>query len=186
MASLILASQSPRRQQLLQQAEIDFVVEVSGAAEDFDERLSPSEVAISIAQTKAKSVAKTKGNALPILAADTVVVCKNIIFGKPANPTEAIEMLTQLQGCTHQVITGVCLITAQQEITFAETTEVTFNKLTQAQIEHYVTYYQPFDKAGGYAIQEWIGLVGIKCIKGDFYNVMGLPIQRVVQMLASL
>jgi Nucleotide-binding protein implicated in inhibition of septum formation len=125
-------------------------------------------------------------NHLPILAADTIVVLNNHIIGKPASREDAVHFLLQLSGQTHEVITGVCLMTATETFEFADTTSVTFHELTQQQIEYYVDKYEPYDKAGAYAIQEWIGVTGIKSIQGDFYNVMGLPVSRVLQLLKEL
>lgn len=118
-----------------------------------------------------------------ILAADTVVVLDNKIIGKPANREEAIAILTALSGREHKVITGVVLLNGKEEISFSDTTRVVFHPLTQEQIRFYVDKYKPYDKAGAYAIQEWIGVTGIKSIEGDFYNVMGLPVSRVVNAL---
>jgi septum formation protein len=121
-----------------------------------------------------------------IIAADTVVVLDQTIMGKPVDRADAISSLSKLSGNTHQVITGVCLLYAGQEISFSETTKVSFHTLTQDQIEFYVDTYKPYDKAGGYAIQEWIGVVGINRIEGDFYNVMGLPVSKLVQKIKQL
>jgi septum formation protein len=186
MQPIILASQSPRRQQLLQSAEIEFTVVVSGVEEDFDPSATPKEIAAYLAKIKAEAVAEIKGYDTIIVAADTVVAYKNKIYNKPVDDAEAICMLQELSGNTHKVITGVCILSKDRKIVFTETTEVIFYELSQAQIEHYVKNYQPFDKAGGYAIQEWIGLVGIKEIIGDYYNVMGLPVARLLQVLRDL
>ena len=152
MQPIILASQSPRRQQLLQSAEIDFTVCVSGVEEDFDALATPEEIAAYLAKIKASAVAKEKGKGHIIVAADTVVAYQNKIYNKPADNAEAIKMLQELSGNTHKVITGVCILANDKEILFTETTEVSFYDLSQSQIEHYVNNYQPFDKAGGYAI----------------------------------
>lgn len=186
MKPIILASQSPRRQQLLKIAEIDFTVAVSGVAEDFDASATPQEIAAYLAKIKANAVAQKEGPENKIIAADTVVALQNKIYNKPADNAEAIQMLQELSGNTHQVITGVCLLSGDKEIVFTETTLVSFYKLSQSQIEHYVKNYEPFDKAGGYAIQEWIGMVGVKEIKGDYYNVMGLPVARLLQELKNI
>lgn len=119
------------------------------------------------------------------LAADTVVVLNNEIINKPKDRADAIAMLSRLSGQQHRVITGVVILNKQEEIAFSETTQVQFHELTQAQIEHYVDQYKPYDKAGAYAIQEWIGVIGIAAIHGDFYNVMGLPVSRVVKALPA-
>jgi len=180
---IILASQSPRRKQLLEWAEIDFDVLVSDSDETYPEGLSFSEVAIHIAKNKALKVLEMYHPTDPILAADTIVVCENEIIGKPTDEANAIEIINKLSGKKHQVITGVYIHKSENSIAFADVTTVTFHPLTQAQIEFYVKKYKPYDKAGAYAIQEWIGVVGIKSIEGDFYNVMGLPVSRVVQHL---
>jgi septum formation protein len=185
MQKIILASQSPRRKQLLEWAEVDFEVMVSDTDESFPPTLTFEEAAIFIARNKALAVAAQLTVSLPILAADTIVVCNNAIIGKPKNREEAIDFLTRLSGNIHQVITGVVILKAEKEIAFADITTVTFHSLTKEQIIFYVDKYKPFDKAGAYAIQEWIGVVGIHSIDGDFYNVMGLPVSRVVQALSN-
>ncbi len=184
---IILASQSPRRQQLLEWADIDFEILVSDIDESWPEDLADEEVAIHIARNKAVDIRSKldSENRLPILAADTIVVLNKKIINKPKDRDEAIEILTSLSGNTHQVITGVCILKESGEISFANKTEVEFHELTNEQIVYYVDKYKPFDKAGAYAIQEWIGVVGIKSIKGDFYNVMGLPVSLVVKTLNS-
>jgi len=186
LPSIILASQSPRRKQLLQWAEIDFEVRVSHTDESYPEGISFEEVVIHIARNKALKVIEETQPILPVLAADTIVVCNNHILGKPADREEGIKTLTLLSGKTHQVITGVFIKNGEQEIFFADITEVVFHELTQQQIEFYIDKYKPYDKAGAYAIQEWIGVVGIHSIKGDFYNVMGLPVSRVVKALQQI
>ncbi len=179
---IILASQSPRRKQLLEWAEIDFDVIVKPTDESFDDRLPIQEIPIHIAREKAFGVKQDHPHRT-VLAADTVVVLENQIIGKPANRAEAIAILQQLSGKQHQVITGVFILFNEEEISFSDITEVEFHPLSLEQIEFYVDKYQPYDKAGAYAIQEWIGVVGIKSIRGDFYNVMGLPVSRVVKAL---
>ena len=120
---------------------------------------------------------------MPIIAADTIVVCNDRIIGKPKDREDAISILEELSGNTHKVITAVILLNGTEETAFADTTAVSFHNLTKEQIIFYVDKYKPYDKAGAYAIQEWIGVVGIKSIEGDFYNVMGLPVSRVVREL---
>jgi septum formation protein len=185
MQKIILASQSPRRKQLLEWAEVDFEILVSDAEETYPEHLSFSEVAIHIAKNKALKVRYEFNPTLPILAADTIVVCENEIIGKPKDKADAMRIIRKLSGKTHEVITGVFMISDEKEIAFADVTEVCFYELTDEQIEFYIDKYKPYDKAGAYAIQEWIGVTGIKSIKGDFYNVMGLPVSRVVQALSN-
>ncbi|ANI88355.1 septum formation protein Maf [Arachidicoccus ginsenosidimutans] len=182
---IILASKSPRRKQLLEQAEIPFEIITLDTDENFPDNLSIEEVPVFIAQQKAKAVAALHSGET-ILAADTIVTIGNAIIGKPKDRTDAIHILQQLSGKTHRVITGVAIISENGEESFYDITEVEFHLLRNEQIEFYVDKYQPYDKAGAYAIQEWIGVVGIKKINGDFYNVMGLPVSRVVRVLQKL
>jgi septum formation protein len=192
MPSFILASQSPRRKTLLEWAEIPFEIIVSDIDESYPSSLAIEEVPVYIAKNKALAVKEMILSTKPslvnqcIIAADTVVVLGQTIIGKPNNKQEAIESLLALSGQTHKVITGVVLLHHGQEISFSETTLVEFHALTAEQIEFYVDKYKPYDKAGGYAIQEWIGVVGIKKITGDFYNVMGLPVSKLVQIIKQL
>ena len=183
MKKIILASQSPRRKQLLEWAEVPFEIMSRETDETFPEGLTVNEAAIYIAHQKALAVHSILSSETIILAADTIVVLKGRIIGKPRNRGEAIRILSDLSGNKHTVITGVVIKQAEKEISFADSTEVYFHELTTAQIEFYVDKYKPYDKAGAYAIQEWIGVVGIKSVVGDFYNVMGLPVSRVVQTL---
>ena len=183
---IILASQSPRRKQLLEWAEINFKVEVSDADESFPPHLPVEEIAIFIARNKAKAVQQNHNEDSIILAADTIVVLNNKVINKPAGRDHAINILRSLSGRQHQVITGVVLLHPKKEISFADVTQVIFHELTDEQIIFYIDKYKPFDKAGAYAIQEWIGVTGIKAINGDFYNVMGLPVSRVIQEIKKL
>ena len=185
LSPIILASQSPRRKQLLEWAEIAFEIMVSDTDESFPDGLSFSEAAIFIARNKALTIQQMMNTEKTILAADTIVVCAEKILGKPGSRAEAVQTLQQLSGKTHQVITGVVMLNKEKETAFADITEVTFYPLTDDQIFYYVDKYQPYDKAGAYAIQEWVGVTGIKSINGDFYNVMGLPVSRVVKELAA-
>ncbi len=185
MDRIILASNSLRRKQILEWAEIKFDVIVSNADETYPAGMPADEVAIHIARQKAVAVKKDAGPGPLILAADTIVVLEDEIIGKPNDRKEAIEILRRLSGKKHLVITGVVMIKNKKEISFSDTTEVLFHGLTAEQIEFYVDKYKPFDKAGAYAIQEWIGVIGIKNIQGDFYNVMGLPVSRVVKELKA-
>jgi septum formation protein len=184
MPEIILASQSPRRKQLLEWAEVNFEIIVANTDELYPENLPPDKIAIHIATEKAKAVQQKASDKL-IIAADTIVVLNNEIIGKPNDRNNAIEILNKLSGSHHKVITGVVLLQNERMVSFADTTDVEFHSLTQNQIEFYVDKYKPYDKAGAYAIQEWIGVVGIKHITGDFYNVMGLPVSRVVQSLQA-
>jgi septum formation protein len=186
IAPIILASQSPRRKQLLEWAEVPFSIVIQSTDESFPATMPPEEVPVYIATNKAIAVQAMVGNQVPVLAADTVVVLGNTIINKPANREDAIRILSSLSGQKHRVITGVVIMSATKTISFADITEVEFHSLTREQIIFYVDKYAPYDKAGAYAIQEWIGVVGIKSINGDFYNVMGLPVSRVVQALQEL
>lgn len=190
---VVLASQSPRRKQLLEWAEIPFTILVKHTSEDFPETLSPHDAAIHIARSKAlavkRAIADDPGLMLmnqPILAADTMVVLNGEIIGKPADREDAIAILKRLSGQEHEVITGVVILTSDREIAFADITRVVFHELAEDQILFYVDKYQPYDKAGAYAIQEWIGVTGIRSVNGDFYNVMGLPVSRVIMALKQL
>jgi len=185
MNPIILASQSPRRKQLLEWAEIPFEIVVQNTDERFPPGLTPTDIAIYIARNKALAVQQKRKNEEVILAADTIVVLNDHIIGKPVHREEAVTILMALSGEKHRVITGVVIRKGEKEIAFADVTEVEFHDLTTEQIEFYVDKYKPYDKAGAYAIQEWIGVVGIKSVNGDFYNVMGLPVSRVVQALEA-
>ncbi len=186
MNKIILASQSPRRKQLLEWAEVSFDILVKETDERFPPGLTPDEVAIYIARNKAVAVQADTVPGQTILAADTIVVLGDNIIGKPVHREDAVSILLALSGDKHKVITGVVIKKGQREIAFADTTEVEFHHLSVKEIEFYVDKYKPYDKAGAYAIQEWIGVVGIKSITGDFYNVMGLPVSRVIRELKNL
>lgn len=191
MNGFILASQSPRRKQLLAWADLQFEVIVSAAEEDFPADMNLQEVPVHIAKNKALAVQKKIKNEFPahmgkwIIAADTIVVLENEIIGKPINKADAVAILQKLSGKTHRVITGVYLINGAESIFFSETTLVHFHPLTEEQIHYYIDQYQPYDKAGAYGIQDWIGVVGIKGIEGDFYNVMGLPVSKLLGYLPT-
>lgn len=185
---IILASRSPRRKQLLKWAEIDFDILVKETEETWPDGMAIADVPVHIARQKALAAIHTHmyeryEHGAPVLAADTVVVIDNDILGKPTDRDEAIAMLRRLSGRTHQVITGVVIMDGKKEVAFSDHTEVEFNLLPDEALEYYVDNYKPYDKAGAYAIQEWIGVLGIKRINGDFYNVMGLPVNRVVRTL---
>jgi septum formation protein len=186
MSEIILASQSPRRKQLLEWAEVPFTVMVQETDENFPPGLDAGEVAVHIARNKALAITKKAPANSIIVAADTIVVLNDHIIGKPVHREEAVSILLALSGEKHNVITGVVIRKGDREIAFSDTTEVEFYDLTTSQIEFYVDKYKPYDKAGAYAIQEWIGVTGIKSVKGDFYNVMGLPVSRVVRALKEI
>lgn len=182
MSKLILASGSPRRKQLLEQAHIDFEVITSDVDETNPPGMPGEEVPVHLAIKKAQAVAQLQPGR-DILAADTVVLLDDDILGKPANDEEAKVMLSRLSGKMHRVVTGVCLLQSGQQHHFSTTTEVYFRPLTTQQISYYVETYHPLDKAGSYAIQEYIGIIGIEKINGDYYNVMGLPVGDLLPLL---
>lgn len=186
MERIILASGSPRRRQLLEWAEVPFDVFVKETAETWPAGLATVDVPVHIARNKVLAVRPEFGPGRVILAADTVVVLGDEIIGKPKDREDAVDILSRLAGQRHEVITGVVLTRGEDEIAFFDRTAVWFHELGRAEIEGYVDRYKPYDKAGAYAIQEWIGVVGIKGIEGDFYNVMGLPVSRVVRALRQI
>lgn len=179
---LIVASSSPRRQYLMKEAGFVFTVEKPDVDESFPNDLPVDQVAKYIAEKKAEFFRLTMKDEI-VLTADTVVLLKNRILNKPLDRTEAVAMLTDLSGKTHKVITGVCILSKEKETSFDDTTEVTFQSLTPDEIAFYVDQYKPFDKAGAYGAQDWIGMVAIKKIIGSYFNVMGLPIHKVYQHL---
>ena len=188
---VVLASQSPRRKQLLEWAEVPFDVIVRNTDESYPPGMAMDVIPVHIARQKALAVQNCNEYKLykagaTIVAADTVVVLDNTIIGKPKDREDAIDILSALSGHKHLVITGVVILHDGEETAFADITEVWFHPVTTSEIAFYVDKYRPFDKAGAYAIQEWIGVTGIKRINGDFYNVMGLPVSRVVQVLKEL
>lgn len=179
---LILASTSPRRQYLMKEAGFDFTLEKPDTDESFPAEMPVDQVAKYLASKKAEYF-RPKIHDEIIVTADTVVILFNKILNKPANRQEACEMLASLSGRTHLVMTGVCIISKEKEISFDETTEVTFQVLTRDEIEFYVDQYKPYDKAGAYGAQDWIGMIAIQKITGSYFNVMGLPIHRVYEHL---
>ena len=184
---LVLASKSPRRKYILEQAGIPVTVLSADTDERYPESMPTDEIAEYIATNKAKAVLSMPDyRQLPdaaLLAADTIVVLEGRVIGKPSDREEAIHIIEALSGRTHEVITGVHLHYQNRSCSFSDKTGVTFHDLSRRQIEFYVDQYLPYDKAGAYAIQEWIGITGIKKIEGDFYNVMGLPISRLLKKL---
>ena len=181
---LFLVSKSPRRKQLLEEMGFSFEVLHTDVDEIYPNRLSPVEIAEYLSQLKLSPINFPEYSENNIfISCDTIVVLDNLILGKPQTEAEATAMLQQLSGKTHQVISGLTVSTKNKTVTKHSITDVTFKTLLEQEIQHYVTYYKPFDKAGGYGIQEWIGLVGVTSIKGCFYNVMGLPTQLLCEML---
>ena len=183
---LILASNSPRRKELLAGLGVPFEVRVlQDIDEHYPENLPVNEVARYIAKEKADAYRRIVAPDELIITADTVVIVGDEILGKPIDEADAVRMLKLLSGRTHQVTTGVCLLTAEKERCFDVTTDVTFKALTDEEIHYYVNRYRPFDKAGAYGIQEWIGYIGVTGLNGSYYNVMGLPVQRIYQELTK-
>ena len=182
---IILASASPRRKELLAGLDLDFEVKVvKGVSESYPKTLRAEEVPQYISREKAAAYQVADDELL--LTADTVVIVDNTILGKPHDADDARRMLRLISGRTHQVVTGVTLTTAKAQKTFGVSTDVTFRQLTDDEIDYYIAHYRPFDKAGAYGIQEWIGYVGVTSIHGSYYNVMGLPVQRIYQEIMEI
>ncbi|MCW5922043.1 MAG: septum formation protein Maf [Saprospiraceae bacterium] len=180
---LILASQSPRRKQLLQEAGFDFSVQAFDVDESFPPEMPPTEVAPWLAQRKAHAAAHLIKAREVVLAADSVVILDNAIFNKPSDYGDAFRMIRQLSGKQHTVVTGVCLLAKEREKVFAGITKVWFAELSDEEIDYYIRIWQPFDKAGSYGAQDWIGHCKITRIEGTFQNVMGLPVDLVYAAL---
>ncbi|HFX18057.1 MAG TPA: septum formation protein Maf [Flavobacteriales bacterium] len=179
---ILLGSNSPRRKELLEKMDLKFKTIDLNADETYPDILPPTEVPEYLALKKSLVYESLKDNEL-LITADTIVVLNDLIIGKPKNKTQAKKMLKSLSGKKHQVITGVCLRTHKDVLSFSDISEVHFKKLKSSEIDYYIEHYKPFDKAGGYGIQEWIGVIGIKRIKGSFYNIMGLPTAKLVDYL---
>ena len=181
---IVLASNSPRRKELLSGLDSPFEIRVlDGIDESFPAELPTKEIAGFISKKKADAYRQTMGADELIITADTIVVLGQQVMGKPHDAAEAHSMLHQLSGKTHQVITGVCLTTKERQVCFSVETDVTFKRLSDEEIDYYVERYRPFDKAGAYGIQEWIGHVGVTGMNGSYFNVMGLPVQRIYEAL---
>ena len=181
---IILASNSPRRKELLSGLDIDYEVKVlPDIAERYPENLPTEEIPRYIAAEKAEAYKALMTPQDLIITADTVVVLGDEVLGKPVDAEDAKRMLHELSGKTHQVMTGVCLMTLEKQHSFTVITDVTFKTLTDEEINYYVEKYQPMDKAGAYGIQEWIGYIGVTGLNGSYFNVMGLPVQRIYNEL---
>lgn len=183
---IILGSNSPRRKELLSGLDIKFNVKViPGLEENYPETLDPQEIPVFLSKQKAEAYLSSLDDTMLLITADTIVWNGNAVIGKPKNRAEAIQMLRSLSGHEHHVVTGVCLTTTKKQLTFSVISSVRFASLSDEEIIYYVDKYKPFDKAGAYGIQEWIGYVGVESISGSFYNVMGLPVQRLYQELKT-
>jgi len=184
---IILASNSPRRRELLAGLGIDFDIRVlPDIDEHYPTTLPVADIAQYIAAKKADAYVQTMADNELVITADTIVVVDAEVMGKPRNEADAHRMLSTISGRTHQVITGVCLTTKTLQRQFSVTTDVTFKSLTNEEISHYITHYQPYDKAGAYGIQEWIGYIGVTGLNGSYFNVMGLPVQRIYTELSTM
>lgn len=179
----ILASKSPRRQQLLKLLGVDFSIAIKEVEENFPGNLAKEEIPVYLACLKAKPFLNELHPNDLLITADTIVWLNGRVMGKPSNAEQAGKMLAELSGNEHQVISGVRLTSSEKYSEFYAISNVQFKSLTHFEIEHYITEFQPFDKAGAYGIQEWIGLVGITHIEGSFYNVMGLPVQKLYEKI---
>ncbi len=180
---IILASQSPRRQELLKGLNIPFSIQVKSVKEHFPESLQKEEIPIYLAKLKSDAFSNELDERKLLITADTIVWLNNKVLGKPKDSADAKKMLNKLSGNKHTVYTGVCLKTKDKENCFWSGTDVYFRELSEEEITFYVDKYQPLDKAGSYGIQEWIGYVGIERIEGSYFNVMGLPVQKLYDEL---
>lgn len=183
---IILASKSPRRHELMKAAGFEFEIRTRSIDEAFPDDMPALEVAEYIAIQKAAAVTDWLTEENIIITADSVVILDGVIYGKPKSKEEAFGVIRKLSGKVHQVVTGVCIITQQKRVHFSEVANVHFEEITDKEIHYYINNYQPFDKAGSYGIQEWIGYVKVKKIEGTFPNIMGLPIHRVYAELMRL
>ncbi|RZJ77088.1 MAG: septum formation protein Maf [Flavobacterium sp.] len=181
---IILASKSPRRQELLQLLGLDFSVELKEVDESYPADLAPEEIAVYIAKLKADAFGGVKDKI--VITADTIVALNGEILGKPKDFAQAQEMLQKLSGTTHEVYTGVCILKNNQLTSFYDLSEVTCRKVSAEEIDYYIENFKPFDKAGSYGIQDWWGLAVVEQIKGSYTNVMGLPTDKLYKMLSEL
>ena len=183
---IILASNSPRRKELLAGIDVEFDVRVlDGIDERYPSDLPTKEIAEYISKKKAAAYRDTMAKDELVITADTVVILGDEVMGKPKDESDACRMLHELSGKTHQVVTGVTLTTLERQTSFSVVTDVTFKQLTAEEINYYVNRYRPMDKAGAYGIQEWIGHIGVTGLRGSYFNVMGLPVQRIYEALKT-
>jgi septum formation protein len=185
MKKIILASNSPRRKELLGGLDIPFeVITINGLDESFSEDLKGEEIPLFLSEKKSEAYSEfwSKPETI-VITADTIVWMNDKVLGKPKSREEALEMLRSMSGKSHYVYTGVCVRSAEKKVSFVCSSEVRFANLDETEIEYYVDKYQPYDKAGSYGVQEWIGYIGVEHINGSFYNIMGLPIQRLYTVM---
>jgi len=184
--NIILGSQSPRRQELLHGLDVNFTVNViAGLEENYPATLQGEDIPMFLAQQKAEAYLNSLTPKDMLITADTIVWLDGIVYGKPKDEADAKKMLRALSGKTHDVITGVCVTTTERQETFAAISKVTFASFSDDEINYYIEKYRPMDKAGSYGVQEWIGYIGVERIDGSFYNVMGLPVQRLYTLLKN-
>lgn len=183
---IVLASQSPRRQELLSGMGLNFTVHQSNVEEEIPVGIPPEKIAEYFAQRKAEDAAQHYMYHTLVIGGDTTVFLDGGLLEKPQTPSEAFDMLKQLSGKTHEVISGICLIHQNKTLVYSDTAKVSFNKLRDEEIDFYIDKYAPFDKAGSYGIQEWIGYIGINHIEGSFYTIMGLPTHLLWDMLKQV
>lgn len=180
---IILASRSPRRQQLLKELGLNFEVVIKEYSETYPENLIGEEIALFVAQQKASLFKNEISDNEIVITADTIVWCNNKVLGKPASDEDATRILREISGNTHEVITGVCILSPLSEKAFTVSTKVTFEVISDEEIEYYIRNFNPSDKAGAYGIQEWIGVIACSHIEGSYFNVVGLPVQRLYKEL---
>jgi septum formation protein len=184
MVKLILASNSPRRRELLSGLGLDFEVRVlQGIDESYPADLREGDIPLYISRAKAQAYLSSLSEDELLITADTIVWLDGEVLEKPKDEADACRMLRELSGKTHQVFTGVCLTTKEKQVAFSCRTDVTFARLDEEEIQHYVETYRPLDKAGAYGVQEWIGYIGVERVEGSYFNVVGLPVQRLYQTL---
>ncbi|MDX9945756.1 MAG: Maf family nucleotide pyrophosphatase [Bacteroidales bacterium] len=180
---IILGSRSPRRQELLRELGLEFEVVTKDWDEFYPAYLTGPEIALYVAEEKAKSfIPEIKGNEI-VITADTIVWCNGEVLSKPSDREDAMRIIRKISGRTHEVITGVCLLSSVKMVSFQSSTRVTFSELSDEEIVHYISRYKPYDKAGAYGIQEWIGIAACSSIEGSYFNVVGLPVEQVYREL---
>jgi septum formation protein len=182
---VVLASKSPRRKQLLEELGLQFEVKTLEVEEVYPEDMPIEAIPAYLADLKAQPFENELNEDTLVITADTIVCCDHHVLGKPANYNDAYRMLKLLSGRVHQVATGVCIMTKQKRETFTVTSNVYFKEFTHEEIHHYISNFKPYDKAGAYGIQEWIGYIGVERIEGSYFNVMGLPVQRLYEVLSN-